>query len=177
MAIVNLSAPWVEHYRKLQELFRLDRDVNVVFDAEAMKIQVYVDNTEKAEALEKILLPEVTFGNVTVPIIVIPANNPRVTYSFRYLRSFSDGEDFSVEGKYRAAFSTNGVVEAVVPAVGIGGQQILFILFGPFIAQYYNDDIGDLYGLHTTVFEDIARDVCVKEAGVFYCTSPRVERE
>ena len=175
MAIVNLSAPWVEHYRKLQEMFRMDHQINVVFDAEEMKINVYVDNETKAEALTDLLIPEISFGNVTVPIDVIPSNDPSPNYHMHRFR-YSNGE-FTPEGKFRAAFAGNYVVDNVVPVVGLGGQQMLFVMFKPIVAQYYNDDIGSLYGLHTTVYEDIARVVFKDKPFVFFSTMPRVEAE
>ena len=173
MAIVNLSAPWVEHYRKLQELFRMDRQINVVFDAEEMKINIYVENETKAEALTDLLIPEISFGNVTVPVVVIPSNDPAPNF---YQLKFRDSNgDLTPEGKLRAAFSGNWVVEYITTVVGIGGQQMLFVMFKPIVAQYYNDDIGSLYGLHTTVYEDIAKGVFKEEPFVFFSTVPRVE--
>lgn len=178
MAIVNLSSPWVEYYRKLQELFRLDHEVNVVLDANEFEISVYVDNQSKADALTDILLPEVEFGNVKLKITVIPSNNVRdgnVNYFKRRPLATGDLPVTKFE-KYRRAFDLqNKAVGEVVPAVGIGGVEVIFVVFEPVVAQYYNDDIGDLFGLRTTVYEDLARDVCVGEAGVFFCTVPRVE--
>ena len=175
MAIVNLSAPWVEHYRKLHEMFRMDHQINVVFDAEEMKINVYVDNVAKAEALTDLLIPEVSFGNVTVPVVVIPSNDPKPNL---YRLSFRDSNgDLTPEGKFRAAFSGNCVIEDITTAVGLGGQQMLFVIFRPIVAQYFNDDIGDFYGLCTTVFEDIARDVFAQQPFVYFSTVPRVDTE
>ena len=55
MARVKLSAPWDEFYNEVNELFKYDEEVRVVFFEEQKTIKLYVDNPAKAEALQKLL--------------------------------------------------------------------------------------------------------------------------
>ena len=59
---LNLSAPWIEFYHKVETLFDPDPNVAVVYDDAAKIIKLYVDGTDKANALEKLLPKEKVFG-------------------------------------------------------------------------------------------------------------------
>ena len=45
-----------------------------------------------------------------------------------------------------------------------------FAVFAKEVVQYYNDDLTDINGLKSTLYEDIARDVFDID-GINYCTS------
>ena len=70
---VALSPPWVTFYRKLDKLFSNDPDIKINFIEDAPGIKLYVDNATKAAALAKLLPATKSFGNVKMPIYVIPA--------------------------------------------------------------------------------------------------------
>ena len=74
MAKLNLSPPWVVYYRKLSAFFKEDSEVRITYDDIEQEIKLYVDNAEKAVALEKLLPKEQNFGNVTLYITIVPAN-------------------------------------------------------------------------------------------------------
>ena len=74
MAKLNLSPPWVVYYRKLSAFFREDSEVKITYDDIEQEIKLYVDNAEKAVALENLLPKEQNFGNVTLYITIVPAN-------------------------------------------------------------------------------------------------------
>ena len=64
---VDLSAPWIAYYEKLCLLFKKDPEVSVVFKQDEdgdKKIEIYVSNNRKAEAISKILPCYISFGNV-----------------------------------------------------------------------------------------------------------------
>jgi hypothetical protein len=42
MSTVNLSAPWIEHYRKMAAFFKFDHQVRVVYDNEAEEVTLYM---------------------------------------------------------------------------------------------------------------------------------------
>ena len=71
MALLKLSPPWHIFYKELDCLFREDEEVRIIFDEDNNKITMFVDNTIKAEALEKILPKEKKFANDTISIDIV----------------------------------------------------------------------------------------------------------
>jgi hypothetical protein len=49
---LSVSAPWYIHYRKLQAMFREDPQVTVKFDQDNYEVKLYVDDADKADALQ-----------------------------------------------------------------------------------------------------------------------------
>ena len=158
---LKLSPPWDIYAAEVAELFKYDHKVHVLYDREEHKIALYVDDVEKAEALAKLLPEEKTFGNITMQIDVIPANG-----SIGAL-SLSNG------GLYKLAFRDNDAFSRVkVVHVPYMTNDITYVVFVKRVVQYYTDNLGDLYGLRSTLYQDIARDVFGCEDGVFFCTEP-----
>lgn len=157
---VKLSPPWISFYTKLEMLFREDEEVTVDFeDGEDRKIKIFVDNVSKAEALEKLLPKQKTFGNITVNIIVIPSNTAD-----------------SQENLFRRAFEGNKSVnriESVVPPYS--SNPFTYILFKKEVVQYWDDNMADFYGYQSTLYQDIAKEVFGKNEdlpldGIYFCT-------
>ena len=71
---IKLSSPWVRFYREIEALFGEDPAVKVAYVEKMQIIKLYVEGEEKAEAIAQLLPPERTFGDVTVKVVVIPAN-------------------------------------------------------------------------------------------------------
>lgn len=153
MENLKLVSPWVNFYREVETLFRHDEDVKVALDSDDMQLRIYVADERKAAALEKLMPKERTFGEITLKITVIPPN-----------RKFSDLDLF------RIAFDGNGAFNRTVSASTPFGDEVDFVIFEPIVAQYFNDDIGDYYGLRTTVFEELARDVFGDIGNVHFST-------
>lgn len=184
MALINKVAPWIEHYRKLQELFRLDPEVRVFMDEEKYKVSILVEDPVKAAALTDILLPEVEFGNITLTVNVIPGNCAvekaerlagRKGYNgVAYRTRFGDSESSNLI-KYQNAFKRNRAVTAIATALDISGDTMTFVIFAPEVAQYYDDNIRSLYGICTKTLEQIAKEVCCEKDGVFFCSDKRYE--
>lgn len=154
---VKMISPWVNYYKAIKALFMEDPDVNVKYDEDDNIIKVYVERIDKWEALDELLPREKTFGNVSVTIQVIPAN---------------------VLGKskvdlFAKAFEGNKAV-ADIATVNRFGNDLNFIIFKNKVVQYPNDDIGDFYGLRSTIFEDLAREVFggTDTQNVFFSTEP-----
>ena len=80
MTKVKVSAPWVTYYHQLQALFGQDPEINVAFDNDTRQITLYVNNTNKAEALERLLPAEKQYGNVVQKITIVPANMDKENY-------------------------------------------------------------------------------------------------
>lgn len=172
MSIVNLSAPWVQYYRKLEAMFRNDRNVTVVFDGTDIHCDLYVDGEEKAEALTKLLKPIAEFGNVIMPVIVHPSNGIKDMYGPKpYVwRSGHIARTPYAQDVHYIALNTNSAMNSVEYKYGPGGAVFTYVIFSPLVVQYFADDISDYYGHVSTLYEDIARDIFVEETGVYYCT-------
>ena len=149
----NISAPWVEFYREVEAMFNEDPAINTEYDEENLTIVLRVEGQEKADALTQLLPKWKSFGNVTIRILVLPANDmgdPRIKLfqkafegspAFRYTASADD-----------AGFSAD------------------YVVFAKKVVQFFNDDLSDAHGMKTTLYEDIAKDIFEDVAGIFFCT-------
>ena len=159
MARLRKSSPWIIFYRELQELFRYDDEVKVIYDDnpdEALyEVRLYVETTAKADALEKLLPMEKVFGNVTLSIKVIPANNLAHTNVPLYEAAFEGNEALSY-------IKTVGG--------GILSNDITYVVFKNQVVQYFSDDLSDPHGLTSTLYQDIAERVFEQKEGIFFCT-------
>lgn len=159
MARVKLSPPWDIYATEVETLFKHDKEVHVLYDHEQRKISLYVDNAEKADALSKLLPDEKAFGNNAVHIEIIPANeaskNMNVSKGTLYKTAFEGNEAFSRVKVVRNAFLTN---------------DITYVVFVKKVVQFYTDNLGDLYGFRSTLYQEVAKDVFGDESGVYFCT-------
>lgn len=167
MAKVNLVAPWDEYYNKMVAFFKDDPDVTVLYDEEAKDIKVLVQETIKAEALTHLLKDEVEFGGVKLTITVVPANE--VTKGIKNLvTNFSNDEKFGE--MYDRALINNGAFAYTYTVDNVMGFNAVFVVFRKKVIQYYNDSLGDLNGMKSTLAEYIARDIFATRNGVFFNT-------
>lgn len=156
MAKLKMLSPWMVFYREVDAMFKKDPEVQVVYDEDAQVIKLFVDNTDKADALTQILPEEKEFGNVTVQIVVIPANN--------LLQS-------SPDDLFRRALRYNGAVWSVESTKDTPGFPCLtYVIFNKEVVQYFTDNLGDYYGITSTLYQNIAKDIFVNVEGVYFCT-------
>jgi len=151
---MKLSAPWIEYYQKIEALFGQDPEIRVVYEEEGKEIKLYVENARKADALAQLLPAEKTFGNVTLKITVLPAN--------------VDNQDPLT--LIQEAFAGNPALDYVQEAETLFGKMY-YAVFANKVVQYFNDDIGDINGLKSTLYQDIAKDVFKPELTLHYCTN------
>jgi len=156
MATLNLTTPWGERYNEIMAFFKRDKEVKVIYDDESKTVKLLVSNGEKAGALDAILPDEVPFGNVILHIVVVPANGVSVSIP----RSI-----------YSAAFTGNEVIEDIITIEGVFNNPITYIICKKEVVQYYTDDLSDYYGMRSTLYEDIAREIFLPSGGVLYCTN------
>ena len=45
-----------------------------------------------------------------------------------------------------------------------------FIVFEKVVVQWFSDSIGDWYGLTSTLYQDLAKDIFGNIDGVYFCT-------
>lgn len=166
MATLKLSSPWVEYYRKISALFAGDPDIRIVFDEEEPKLRIYVDNDRKARAMDALVGTEKVFGNVTLKIEVIPANDKVELLSAT--TGYTKAEKETLAG---ALFQGNSAVKSIHDIENYFEGTVTYIIFEKKVVQYFDDNLGSFYGLKSTLYEDIAKDVLSPVAGVYYCTS------
>ena len=152
---LNLSSPWVTLSRQFEAMFGGDPDVKVKYidgDGE-YAIKLFVEGQDKADALTEILPTEYEFGNVTVEVEVIPADKAQ-----------------KKEDLFRTAFEGNPAFSYAVTMDGIFANPITYVVFKNKVVQYWNDNLGDINGNETTLYEDIATNLFGDEGGVCFCT-------
>lgn len=154
MKNVKLSPPWIVFYEEIEALFREDPAVKVDYDGDTNEIKLYVEGAEKADALTQLLPAEKTFGNITVKVTVIPANM----------------EGPSRLQLFQKAFEGNPAFVYIHESSGIFDFD--YVVFKAKVVQYESDNTGDLNGLTSTLYQDIAKDVFEDVSGVFFCTEP-----
>ena len=155
MEKVTLSSPWVLFYREITALFSKDDEVKVFFDEDEAAIKLYVEDSAKATALEKILPREKNFGNVDIKVEVVPANGK--------LRSaLKDEQIYDIAFKGNKAYKYSETYDVFL-------NPITYVVFAKEVVQFFSDNLGDLHGLTSTLYQDIAQDVLVGD-GVCYCT-------
>ena len=151
---VKLVSPWMELYHKIEAFFKRDPTVHVIWDEDAKAIDLYVDNAAKADALALIMPHEVKLGDVIVSIGIIPAND----------EGESSGDIFA------DAFDGNDMFAFTKTISGIFSSDLVYVVFKNEVVQYYNDNLGDIYGQRSCLAEDIAREIFTNLDGVYFCT-------
>ena len=154
---LNLSSPWMIFYHELEILFSKDKQIKMTFDNDAVVAKLYVDDSEKADALERILPYKVDFGNVTMFIEVNPPN----------------GEKTKTIDWFKKAFNGNEAVYLVDTAKTPHGSDVNFVAFKPDVCQYFADNLCSIWGLETCLYEDVAIDVFSNWLNeIHFCTEP-----
>lgn len=157
MAIIKKSAPWITYYKEVNELFREDDDVLVVYNEDDNTINVYVEDETKAGAIQYLLPTEKNFGNVRLFVNVIPSN--KGSYMVNASNLLSVATD---------AFRDNDAVVAVTDISGV--FPLVYVIFKKRVVQYFDDNIGDINGNCSTLYETMAKNV-FNDVGIKFCTS------
>ena len=159
---MKIQSPWVSFSKEMRLLFGNDPDIKVEYLEDDNEVRLYVENPIKADALTKLLPDEKIFGNVSMKITVVPAN----------------ADEQSTASLIRTAFNGNPVVGEVKTMTTLTGNDVTFVMFEPEVAQYSNDNISHPYGITSTLYQEIAKELFDgKElGGVFFTTDilPRV---
>lgn len=152
MAKLSKSAPWTEYYSQIKALFEQDPEIEILYDEEAQEIKLHVDNAVKADALTQLLPAEKEWGGVKLKITVVPSNDPESMVSL-FQKAFDGNPAFSyTEHVDNAGFTAD------------------YIVFAREVVQYFDDNLGDVNGNRSTLYEAIAREVFDVPAGTFFCT-------
>ena len=150
---MKLVSPWVNFYREIEALFSKDNEVKVMMNDDVPEVKIFVENSRKADAIAYLLPEEKDFGNVKLKITVVPAN---------------DG----IQSKFDAiqeAFTGNPALSYVWQAKTPFGE-FNYIVFDADVVQYFNDDMRDVNGNKSTLYQEIAKDVIGEEGNLCFCT-------
>ena len=154
MSNLKLSAPWVVYYREIEALFGADPEITITIDEENYSVKLYVNNDEKAEALDKLLPTERTYGNVTVRTVVIPGN-PLLEKK---------------TSLFQTAFEGNPVFAFTKTNEGVFTIPLSYVVFKNRVVQFFADNMQDVNGNISTLYETIAKDVFGETDGLCFCT-------
>lgn len=163
---MKLSPPWCTHLSMLKAIFDEDKDITIKYDNEFYNnIKIYVNNVDKAFALDKIISAWKEYGNVNLRIMVIPPNGETIK---------NENNLYDTQQLYEIAFKGNPVFSFAKTFQGLFNNKIIYVVFKNKVVQFFNDDLNDIYGNMTTLYENIAREIFNSESnvnrGVTYCT-------
>lgn len=154
MSNLKLSAPWVVYYREIEALFGADPEITITIDEENYSVKLYVNNDEKAEAIDKLLPAERTYGTVTVRTAVIPGN-PLLEKK---------------ASLFQTAFEGNPVFAFTKTNEGVFTIPLSYVVFKNRVVQFFADNLQDVNGNISTLYETIAKDVFGEIDGLCFCT-------
>ena len=148
----TISPPWETYYKELTALFIQDPYIQMdctKSDDGNPTIHFYVYKRNKADALKRILPKMRQFGTVVVTIEVICVEDL--------------GTD--TEALFETAFKDNPVYSHIEQ-----DGDFIHLVFKPKIAQYFNDNMRDVNGFTSILYQDIALEVFKDFPGVFFST-------
>jgi len=151
---VKLSPPWIDYANELVSLFGRDKDIKTEYDDDKKTFRMYVDDTDKANALQELLPMEKDFGGTVLNIMVVPADK---------------SEEPTDAELIKKAFKNNPAVVEIVDKK-LFERPVTYVSFIKEVIQYYNDDLGDLHGNKSALLQDIAREIFNGKDGVYFCT-------
>ena len=155
MARLKQAPPWITFVSELEQMFKYDAEVHVVYDNDEHEVKVYVDTAAKAAALAELLPSVKEFGNITLAVAVVPANGTT---------------PIKKGGLFEAAFKGNGAFSFTKTVRGVFSNDLTYVVFRNRVVQYYDDNLGDIYGQRSTLYQEIAKNLFGETEGVFFCT-------
>ena len=151
----SLCPPWVEYFNKLKCMFGDDPDIHMEQQFNG-NIMLIVNDMVKMEALSKLLPGEKAFGNKVCKIMVTRVN-----------------EETSPLALLRRALAGNPHFVRTVRPDGMLDRPFNFIVFEKGVAQYYNDNLGDVKGCRSLLYSDLASEIfgdAVTDPTIRFCT-------
>lgn len=162
---MKLSPPWITTVNMIQAMFEEDKDINIIYNNDFHTIKIYTNDVDKAQALGFIMNWSKNYGNICLDIQVIPPNAELKAKEIDW---------HNTQLVYETAFKGNPVFSFARTVQGLFSNKITYIVFKNKVVQFFNDDLNDIYGNMTTLYEDIARDIFNEDAlvnkGICYCT-------
>ena len=163
---MKLAPPWVTYVNELTVLFGCDDQINIVYDNDKREVKLYIEDAQKAAAIDYLLPDVVTYGNVSLDVTVYPANG-----------IYELPENPNLELVFNMAFADNSVLAYTRTISGLFNNSITYVVFKHEVVQFFNDNLNDIFGNVSTLYQEIAKDVFDDEVlnGIYFCTD--VKRE
>lgn len=148
-ATVRIQSPWVLFYKEVYALFARDPQVNVMFDNDTPELKIQVKgNDTKAACLSRFFPKEKAFGNVILKCSVVGDDGQTVPDV--------NCDDHTA---IRAIFEGNDALSFIKDVQTPFDYSIVYVVFVKEVVQYYSDNMYDLYGATSTIYENLARDI------------------
>ena len=159
MAQLKQSPPWIVRYREIEAFFARDPEVRVIYDEEENFVKLYVSEVNKAEALTRLIPEKYEFGNVALRVAVIPPNEE------------GDGTKPTRSNLYKLALNNNPALSYIHTVTGIiTPVPFTYVVFDCRVVQYWTDNLGDINGITSTLYQELAKKIFEGETNVFFCT-------
>lgn len=158
---LKLSPPWITCVNMIIALFDCDPGITVSYDDSEPSVTLSINDGDKHAAIRKLLSEESNYGGV---VLKIKTDGPLSNIMFT-----SNKELFDV------AFAGNPAYVKAVPVDSVFGT-FTYVVFKNYVVQFFNDNLDDLYGNVSTLYQYIAEDLFwgADLKSVAYCTD--VER-
>ena len=155
---IKLSPPWITFMHEVHALFDSDPEIKIETDDDKYSIKLFVDNTDKAMALSKLIPEKVEYGNVVLTIEIVPANKDEYTVVELFQKAFGGNPVLSYAESFDSPFG-----------------NVSYAVFQKKVVQFYNDQMDDVNGNKSMLYQDVAKDVFGDGHGIFYCTDSKDE--
>ena len=152
----KLSPPWITYVHELEKMFEDDNDISIRYDDDEKTVYMFVKSKDKADALNRILKHKVEFGKTALKINIVEPND----------------DEMDILDAFITAFAGNDAFEYVMPVESPFGTQ-QFVVFKNKVVQFFNDQIDDINGNKTTLYQEMAKDIFKDDLAVHYCTMPK----
>ena len=155
---LKMSPPWITYVNELNAMFGNDREIGIVYDNARPAVTLTVENPEKAAALAYLLPELVYFGGVDLEIVIDGEMSNR---------AFPNKKEL-----FDIAFENNPIYAFSHEVKDVFSNSIVYVVFKNRVVQFFNDNLSDIYGNVSTLYEDIADDLFedCDLRGVFFCT-------
>ena len=159
---MKISPPWITYVNEVNCLFEHDPEVQLIYDNDEKTVELYVEDPTKAFAIDRLLPDEVEYGNVILEVKVIPGNKAS---------SEEIPENPTNDWLFNTAFKNSPVFAYTKTISGLFSNDLTYVVFKNRVVQFFNDNLNDIHGLVSTLYQEIANDVFSDELnGVCYCT-------
>lgn len=186
---VKLSPPWDAHMQMLKSFFKGDDRIEVEIGTEKGAVEdakthkplkgnwvigtVKVSDADCCIALKQALRRKVEFGNVSLAIDIIPANEDVEKAVQKKLKA---GKKLMPLAALKEVLKKNPAFSKLKMS-RLGDRTICFCIFKAKTLQWYNDNLGSPWKIATCTYECQADRVFAEEIGAQFCTEPVREEE
>ena len=160
MIQTKLSPPWIIYVEELKALFGHDPEIIIQYNSTDNEVKLLVNDSAKAAALEYLLNPVVEFGKVELTVTVVPANG----------ESQEINPVIGLDEIFDLAFKNNPVYAFSKRITNPLSYNMTYIVFKNKVVQFFGDNLRDIYGNISTLYEDLAAEVFNEDLAVAYCT-------